>query len=76
MRYACNHRLRNALHHAVMNGVNRDAACKAHYAALRAKGHRHGRAIRGVADRLLRVLIVMLQTGSLYDPERRRVRAA
>jgi hypothetical protein len=37
-------------------------------AALRAKGHSHGRALRGVADRLLAVLIAMLRSGTLYDP--------
>jgi hypothetical protein len=43
-----------------------------HYAELRSKGHTHGRALRGVADRLLAVLIAMLKTGSLY---RRDLRA-
>jgi hypothetical protein len=33
-------------------------------------------ALRGVADRMLGVLIVMLSTGTLYDPARRATRAA
>ena len=32
------------------------------------KGYTHGRALRGVADRMLRILIAMLTTRTLYDP--------
>jgi hypothetical protein len=42
-----------------------------HYAHLRQVGHNHGRALRGVADRLLAVLIAMLKSGQTYDPNRR-----
>jgi hypothetical protein len=38
------------------------------YAAMRAKGHSHGRAIRGIADRWLNVLVAMLRQHTLYDP--------
>ena len=31
----------------------------------------HGRALRGIADRLLKVLVAMLTSGSLYDPSLR-----
>ena len=41
------------------------------YAQMRARGQSHGRALRGVADRLLEALISMLRTKSLYDPSRR-----
>lgn len=71
MRYACNGRLRNAMHHATMNCVNNDALAKLLRAAPR-KGHSHGRAIRGVADRLLRILVAMLREGAPYDPKKRR----
>lgn len=67
MRYACNPRLREAVYHWARNSLMRDPKSKFHYAALRAKGHSHGRALRGVADRLLKVLIAMLAHGSLYD---------
>jgi len=70
MRYACNTRLRNALHHWADNSVKRDARSKQHYARLRAKGHSHGRALRGVADRLLAMLVAMLRTGSSYRAAR------
>jgi transposase len=72
MRRACNGRLRNAVHHYAMSAVQNDQRTKAHYAGLRAKGHSHGRAIRGVADRLLQVLIAMLKKGTLFDAEKRR----
>jgi transposase len=67
MRYACNPRLREAIYHWARNSLLRDPKSKTHYAALRAKGHSHGRALRGVADRLLSVLVAMLTRGCLYD---------
>jgi transposase len=73
MRRACNARLRNAVHHMAMNCVNRDERAKKQYAALRAKGHSHGRALRGVADRLLALLVVMLKNGTLFDETKRHV---
>ena len=68
MRYACNHRLRNAAYHWARTGMQRDPASRAYYVALRARGHSHGRAMRTVADRLLRVLCVLLKRGQLFDP--------
>lgn len=69
MRSACNQRLRNAMYHWALNSLRVDAACRAHYARLRQR-HGHARALRGVADRLLRVLIAMLSAGTLYDAAR------
>jgi transposase len=74
MRYACNGRLRNAFFHWAKSSVQRDPAAQKHYAALRERGHTHGRALRGVADRLLRILVAMLKTGTLYDPGHRTIR--
>jgi len=71
MRRACNPRLRQAVYHWARVSVQHDARSKAHYERLRAKGHRHGRALRGVADRLLNVLFAMLRHRQLYDPTRR-----
>lgn len=70
MRYACKRRLRQALYHWSRTSIQRDAAARAYYDALRARGHRHGRALRSVADRWLRILVAMLRTGTLYDPSR------
>ena len=68
MRQACNERLRNAFYHWSRVSTQHDPHSKLHYANLRAKGHTHGRALRGVADRLLSVLIAMLRNGTTYDP--------
>jgi hypothetical protein len=69
IRHACNHRLRNACHHWAQGAVIFDARAKAHYTALRSRGHNHARALRGVADRLLRIAIAMLRDRSEYVSE-------
>ena len=73
MRRGCNARLRNALYHWARTGTQLDERWRALYAALRARGHTHGRALRSVADRQLKVLVAMLRSGTLYDSNRRRV---
>lgn len=70
MRYACNQRLREACYHWARVSTIFDAAARAYYAKLRARGHSHGRALRSVADRWLRILIAMLKARTLYDPTR------
>ena len=45
-----------------------DPTCRSRYAALRARGHSYGRALRGVAGRLLGVACVLLQRQVLFDP--------
>lgn len=76
MRYGCNQRLRNAFYHWARSSIQCDPHCRAHYDRLRSRGHGHGRALRGVADRSLAVLVAMLTSRTLYDPERRRKIAA
>lgn len=71
MRYACNQRLRNALYHWARVSIQKDGRSRDHYHRLRQKGHSHGRALRGVADRLLAMLVSMLRSGSSYDPQHR-----
>lgn len=71
MRYGCNARLRHALYHWSRVSVQLDQRSREHYARLRRAGHSHGRALRGVADRLLAVLIAMLKNQTLYDADRR-----
>jgi transposase len=71
MRRSCNERMRNALYHWARVSVQHDDHSREHYAQLRKVGHRHGRALRGVADRLLPVLMAMLKSRTLYDPQRR-----
>ena len=71
MRRGCNARLRNALYHWSRCSVVYDPHSKKVYAQMRAQGHSHGRALRGMADRWLDVLFSMLRHHSLYDPQRR-----
>ena len=68
MRQGCNLRLRDAFYHWSRVSTQFDVHSKQHYAELRGKGHSHGRALRGVVDRLLPVLMAMLRTRTLYDP--------
>ena len=70
MRYACNPRLRNALYHWARTSIQQDVAARAYYDQLRARGHKHARALRSVANRWLRILMAMLTTGTTYDPSR------
>lgn len=75
MRRACNDRLRNAIYHWSRISVQRDALSRKKYSALREKGHSHGRALRSVADGLLRMLFGMLRDRTLYRPEQVRLAA-
>jgi transposase len=70
MRYACNARLRNAAYHWARSGAQHDPASRTYYATLRTRGHSHGRALRSVADRLLRILMTLLTRGQIFDPNR------
>jgi transposase len=70
MRYACKRRLRPAVYHWSRTSIQVDATTRAYYSALRARGHSHGRALRSVGDRWLRILIAMLKTRTLYDASR------
>ena len=71
MRYACNLRLRRALYHWARVAAQKDPKSRAGYADMRARGHSHGRALRGIADRALAVACAMLRDGTLYDAARR-----
>ena len=74
MRRSCNGHLREAVFHWASNSLRLDPRCRAHYDRLRRR-HGHARALRGVADRLLSLLIALLRAGTLYDPARRQVAA-
>lgn len=67
MRRAVNVRLRNAAHHAGTTAI-RDPRFAPIYARLRATGANHARAVRGVVDRLLTVVVAMLRSRTLYKP--------
>jgi transposase len=72
MRRGCNPRLRQALYHMARVAMQRDAHFNSVYAALRAKGQRHGQALRNIGDRLLRILMAMLRDRTCYDAGRIR----
>jgi transposase len=72
MRRGCNPRLRHALYHMARVAMQRDAHFSRVYVALRAKGQRHGRALRTIGDRLLRILVAMLRDRTCYDASRIR----
>jgi transposase len=67
MRRACNHRLRNAVYHMARGYMQKDPAGRERYLALRARGLSHARALRTLADRLLRVLAAMLRNSVTYQ---------
>jgi len=70
-RYACNRRLREATYHWGRVASQCDSRTREHYLQLRAHGHSHGRAIRGVVDRLLKVMLAVLKSRLPYDSNRR-----
>src|SRR2546428_13771876 len=70
MRRSCNQRLRHALYHMARVAMQRDTHFASVYEALRAKGQRHGQALRNIADRLLRILMAMLRDRTRYDSSR------
>ena len=69
MRYAAHVRLRNTVYHWARVAIQHDLKSKSRYAALRQRGHSHGRALRGVADRLLGLACVLLQRQTPFDPQ-------
>lgn len=75
-RQACSHRLREAFYHCGRVASQCDPRTQQHYRELRARGHSHGRAVRGVVDRLLKVLIAVLRSSQPYNPEKRPQRMA
>jgi transposase len=70
MRYACHPRLRVACYHLARVAMRDDEGSRVFYRQLRQRGKTHGRALRGLGDRLLRVVCAMLRNGTVYDPQR------
>ena len=67
MRYAAQVRLRQAVFHWARVAILHDPKSRSRYDALRGRGHSYGRAMRGVADRLLGVACVLLKRRTLFD---------
>lgn len=68
MRRAAHKRLRNTVYHWTRIAIQHDPKSRSRYAALRQRGHSHGRAIRGVADRLLNLVCTLLRRQIVFDP--------
>ena len=67
-RHACNSRLRDAVHQWSRVAIQHDPVSRQRYNELRRRGHKHARALRSVADRLLYVLCTLLERQTPYDP--------
>ncbi len=67
-RLACNKRLQNAVYHWARVATQHDPISRRRYAELRSRGHSHGRALRGVGDRLLYVVCTLLERQTPFDP--------
>ena len=76
MRHAAQARLRQAVFHWARTAVQNDPRSRGRYEALRARGHSYGRALRGVADRLLGVACAMLRRRVPFDPDHGAAKAA
>ena len=55
--------------HAAARAASVDERFKSLYAAMRGRGSYRPRAMRGVSDSMLRVLVAMLRDRTLYDAE-------
>jgi transposase len=75
-RLACNKRLANAMYHCARVAAVCDPSSRQRYAALRARGCGHGRTLRSVADRLLKLLCTLLQRQVPFDPNHNAKQAA
>ena len=75
-RQAAHDRLRDAAFHWARVAAQRDPVSHDKYRSLRARGHRHARALRSVADRLLNVACAMLRAGVCFDLHRAGIGAA
>ena len=64
-------RLRDAVYHWTRVAVQRAPTSRAKYAALRARGHGHARALRSVADRPIAVACAMLENQTPSIPNTR-----
>jgi transposase len=72
MRYACNHRLRQAFHWWGSSASQADPKAHALYLEHRRMGHSHARAVRAVMDRRLNVLMACLRSGRLFERDQAR----
>lgn len=67
-RQAYNRELQEALYHWARGAIRSDEYFNSIYRRARARGKRHGTALRIVGDKLLQVACAALRDGRLYDP--------
>ena len=72
MRRSCSLRLRNAMHHWANVSIQANAHFRSIYDRMRAAGKNHARALRGLGEHLLRVLIGALNSGTLFDAQKQK----
>lgn len=70
MRRSCNLRLRTAVRNWAQTAIRCESRTRAHYDQLKARGHRHERALRAIADTLLGRLVACIRDGTRYDRAR------
>jgi transposase len=66
-RYACNKRLRAALHQFALCSLQRSEWARAYYDRQRAGGHPHNHALRALAAKWLKIIYVMRRDHVPYD---------
>lgn len=71
LRRACNPRLQQATFHSANVFTQKDPRANEQYHRHRLHGDTHARALRGVGDRMIELLLIVLKNGSFYDPKRR-----
>ena len=76
MRCAAQVRLRQAVFHWARVAILHDPKSRGRYEASRQRGYPYGRALRGVADRLLGVACAMLRRQVLFEPDHGVAKAA
>ena len=71
LRRACNQRLQQATFHSANIFAQKDPRAQDQYRRHRSHGNTHARALRGVGDRMIELLVIVLKSSSFYDPQRR-----
>ncbi len=69
-RYACNKRLRAALHQFALSSLQHSEWARAYYDRQRARGHRHNHALRALGAKWLKIIFVMWRDHVPYDETR------
>jgi hypothetical protein len=69
LRRACNRHLRAAIHQLAFNSLRHSEWARAYYERCRQRGHKHQRAVRGLAAKWLKIIFVMWTRQVPYDEQ-------